>query len=507
MSWLTDSREAPARLLDPPRILTASDCRPLAERIGKIAAEMGVHVSLLLHSGWSGELRWGRNRASLASDRRDTVVLLRIRRAQFTGTAWHVLTGQAALNQLDEVSLAAAIRAADRQIHYHELRPTVRHAPEDEWGYPFLKFESLKPQIWSETTSGLTPEARADVSQSIIEAAEQAEMLSSGYLAVQEWGLASIDSEHGVRYTPCTQARCAMTVRDARGTGSGWAGGASYDWARIDASALASRAVEKCVKSRNPVALEPGRYTVILEPQAVCDLIDVLVEGSQHFRDPNVSPLSRRDAEQGRVEAHPFTLRPGFSKIGEKVVDERITLSHDPLDPDLGVIPFTQFWWQSYPFWPVVWIERGVLKTLGYGRSYALEQLNENVGYPNSGSYRMSGGDTTVEEMIRATRRGLLVTRFSNVRLIDAGSLLTTGLTRDGLWLIENGAITKPVKNLRFTESPLFVLNSVDALGTPTPVFRPGAALNEWSQSPLVPAVVPPIKARDFSFTAVADAI
>ena len=96
------------------------------------------------------------------------------------------------------------------------------------------------------------------------------------------------------------------------------------------------------------------------------------------------------------------------------------------------------------------------------------------------------------------------MTRFSNVALFDAMSLLSTGLTRDGLWLIEHGKITKAVKNFRFTESPLFVLNSIEQLGVPVPVFRP--VKNPYTPQ-LTPAIVPPIKSRDFSFTSTIDAI
>jgi predicted Zn-dependent protease len=123
----------------------------------------------------------------------------------------------------------------------------------------------------------------------------------------------------------------------------------------------------------------------------------------------------------------------------------------------------------------------------------------------NSGSFRMSGGETTVEEMIGTTKRGLLVTRFSNTRLLDVDTLLMTGLTRDGLWLIENGKITKAAKNFRFTESPLFVLNSLEALGAPVPVFNPVS--NPYEDAGLVPAIVPPLKVRDFSFTSLVDAV
>jgi predicted Zn-dependent protease len=153
---------------------------------------------------------------------------------------------------------------------------------------------------------------------------------------------------------------------------------------------------------------------------------------------------------------------------------------------------------------PVKWIDRGVLTNLWYPRDYALRALGENTGVRLLTGYRMSGGETTVEEMVRTTRRGLLVTRFSNVRLLDPSSLLATGLTRDGLWLIENGKISKAVKNFRFTESPLFVLNSLEQLGEPVPVFRPVARPTSIE---LTPAIVPPLKARDFSFTSLIDAI
>jgi predicted Zn-dependent protease len=108
----------------------------------------------------------------------------------------------------------------------------------------------------------------------------------------------------------------------------------------------------------------------------------------------------------------------------------------------------------------------------------------------------MSGGTTTMDEMIATTKRGLLVTRFSNMDTVDFGSALYSGYTRDGLWLIENGKISKPVKNFRFTESPFFVFNQVEQVGEPVRVFRPHA-----------PAIVPPIKVRDFSFTSLADAV
>ncbi len=141
---------------------------------------------------------------------------------------------------------------------------------------------------------------------------------------------------------------------------------------------------------------------------------------------------------------------------------------------------------------------------LTYDRDYALQALNDNFAALPRFSYRMSGGSTPIEEMIQTTQRGLLVTRFSNLRVLDAQSLLSTGVTRDGLWLIERGKITKAVKNMRITESPLFALNTIEQLGPPVPTFRPVRHSFTMGQTP---AIVPPLKINDFSFTATLEAV
>jgi predicted Zn-dependent protease len=364
---------------------------------------------------------------------------------------------------------------------------------------PLPKAERPKTAIWSDATYAVTPEARGEAARALIAPAEAKGMYSAGYLEMRAGSRVRLSSERmnsapapwDVPYTSWTQAQCSMTVRDKEGSGSGWAGLSSYDWARIDAPALAARALEKCVASQHPVALEPGRYTVILEPQAVAELV-AIIETS----------MFREIPELGKgpwALAHDDVLGLWRTKLGLKVLDERITISHDPADPLLGIFP--EFWME-----PITWFEKGVLTNLSFLRNYALEQLNVNSGRRSLVGYRMSGGPTSVEEMISTTTRGLLVSHFSNISVLDGDSLLSTGLTRDGLWLIEHGKISKAVKNLRFTESPLFAFNSVDQMGEPVPVFRP--VKNPYEQNaPLTPAIVPPIKARDFSFTSTIDAI
>jgi predicted Zn-dependent protease len=457
------------------RLLTEAACAELAERIFAFG-QGGGSANVRIISHWSGELRWGRNRVTVAGDRQETKV--RITRA-LKGASAFVET-----NQLDPVALEAAVRAAERRTRYQRTRF-------DDLSSPYLfQPQYAKPAIWSDATYNLTAEERGRVARGLVAPAEAAGLLSAGYLSAEAQAYAIITSQGQRAYARMTQGRCAMTVRDSQGTGSGWAGKTSYDWAKIDGPALAARALQKCVDSRNPVALEPGRYTVILEPQAVADLLSMLMDGFVLDRPSNESPFPQR---------LPFWLRPGFSKLGLKVADERVTIGSDPMDPLLGEMPFDEL----DPMVAPNWIERGILVGLSYGRGYALEQLNDNLGVPQNRAWRMAGGDTSIDEMIATTKRGLLVTRFWNVQPLDIKSLLSTGLTRDGLWLIENGKIMKPVKNFRFVDSPLFVLNSLDQLGPAEPVFRPGSR-----GIPLLrPAVVPPIKSRDFSFTALVDAV
>jgi predicted Zn-dependent protease len=460
----------PVSLFESSRFLSQGECEALAARAISFARG-GGETTVTIDSGWRGLLRWGRNRVTLGGDQRPNAITV--------GRAIQGSSARVTTNQVDDASLEAAVRTAERTLALEPRAMIVWHRPD-----PLPHFEYPTSHIWSDDTVALEAEARAATARALIAPAEAGGMSSAGYLAVEGRGLAYLTSEGISRYARQTQAQCSMTVRDPTGNGSGWAGLSSYDWARIEAPALAQRALEKCLASRAPVALEPGRYTVILEPQAVCDLLRVIFES-------NV--LSRLLAES---DSGPFAdqARNGFSKLGLKVADPRVTIGQDPTDPQLGVVPFVLQ--SGEPLRAVNWIDHGVLAHLAYDRQYALTQLDENLGYPNGGAFRMGGGDASVPEMIRTTQRGLLVTRFSSIDVLDERSLLLTGVTRDGLWLIENGKITKAVKNLRFTESPLFVLNSLEQLGEPVPTFRP------WS-----PAVVPPLKAHDFSFTSTIDAI
>ena len=465
---------APATVPTPapnlPDFLSAADCTDVMHRLVGLTRG-GGDTFLNLDSAWTGNVRWARNRISSGGDVRSNGIDIK---RSIRGALAYV-----ALNTTDDATLERSVRRAEHNLL---LSPEALGSEiVDDYQEPYAH-----PTIWFDTTYHLDAAHRADVVRTVIEPIERAGMLCAGYLEVKATGR-SVQSTRSVRkplYYPWTSAQFSITVRDPQGTGSGWAGVNWNDWSRIDASKLAQVALDKCLRSRNPVRLEPGRYTVILEPQALYDITMPLFD-----RFPSID---RWIAEGG---GGPFGGgEQGMTKIGQRLIDERITITTDPADPGLGYPPFNS---SGSVFNPAVWFERGVLKNLAYWREYAIQKLRLNSGLPNSGAFSMSGGTTSIDDMIQTTKRGLIVTRFSGVDVINDASVLCTGYTRDGLWLIENGKISKPVKNFRFTESPLFVLNQVEQLGVPQRIFSSDEA----------PAMVPTIKSRDFSFTSLADAV
>jgi predicted Zn-dependent protease len=206
-----------------------------------------------------------------------------------------------------------------------------------------------------------------------------------------------------------------------------------------------------------------------------------------------MNALGARPADEGRS----FFSRPGGgNRIGERLVDGRVSIWSDPHDPRLFSAPFNA---EGLPNRRMVWVEDGTLRNLVYGRYWAQRQGREPTGFV-SGWY-MEGGASSLDEMIRSTARGLLVTRMWYIRSVDPRTILFTGLTRDGTFLIENGRIAHAVKNLRWNESPIFMLNNLEMLGRPARVV-----IGESGESPST-VFVPPMKIRNFTFTSVSDAI
>lgn len=478
----------PKSLFTPDRFLSQEACQELLERMVRLSPR-GWELSLQISSNWAGNVRWARNEITTAGDITEPTINI---------TATHrKRSANFSINRLDDASIGNAIAAMKRRI---EMFP-----PADYPGGLRSAEHYLETQLWSDATYELGAARRAELQRQLVAPAEKEDLLSAGYLEVRAIGNGVVNTAGLFAYLPETRAQFSVTVRNKTGTGSGWAGVANKDWRAIDADRLSAIAIDKCKRSADPVAIEPGRYTVIMEPQAVSDLMMPLIYSiDRQQAEMGIGPWADRPQQSSRAglivgDASSFEGTAGQgqggsgnSRIGQLVMDPRITISADPSDPEAPFVPFAG---DGSPYQSVKWIENGVLKELSYWRWYANQILNKPDPLPNSGSFRMSGGDSSIEQMIAQTERGLLVTRFTNVRTVDFNSLLCTGTTSDGLWLIEKGEITRPVKNFRFRESPLFAFNSLQALGKPQRVLQ-------W-----MPVIVPPAMVHDFSMTSLADAV
>jgi predicted Zn-dependent protease len=302
------------------------------------------------------------------------------------------------------------------------------------------------------------------------------EIVTAGFLEANARATAVATSKGLFAYHRSTDADYSVTARTPDGTGSGWARAGARNWNAIDAASIGRIAAQKAVASRKPQTIEPGLYTAVLEPQAVNDLVPLLGNA-----------LLARSADEGRS---PFSKAGGGNRIGEKVADERVTLYSDPADPGLLAAPFDV---QGLPLSRMVWIEKGVLRNLAYTRFWAEKQGVRPTGGALAGGLALAGGTKSTEEIIAGCAHGILVTHFFYIRSLDPRTVLQTGLTRDGTFLIENGKITRALKNFRWNESPLLMLNRLEDIGRPEPT----------EAGRLMPA----LRVRDFNFTSLSDAV
>ncbi|MBA3671489.1 MAG: TldD/PmbA family protein [Gemmatimonadaceae bacterium] len=449
-------------VLSPSDMMSRAEAQAFLERIVKMSKADTIGVSL--NGGYQGNIRFAANRISTSG-----------------GVSNSQLAVQSGFGAKHAVVTTSDFSPEGLERAVRQSEAIARLAPDDPENMPQLPPQQYQNvNSYFESTAAVTPAERAAAAHTAIDATKAAGDLAAAGFILAGAGYSAIASNSGLyAYFPATSANYQLTVRTSDGTGSGWAAADHPDWKQIDFKAVANRAIEKARASRNPVAVEPGRYTVILEPQAVGDLVQLLAFA-----------LSARSADEGRSA---FSKQGGGTRIGEKIVDPRITLFSDPADAQLLGQPWTG---EGLPLGREVWIENGVLKQLQYSRFWA----QKKGARPNGGlgAVKMSGGDATTEQMIASTPRGILVTRLWYLRQVDPRTVLYTGLTRDGTFLIENGKVTHAVKNLRFNESPLFMLNNLEALGRPERVAGTEAGGN---------VVFPTLKVRDFNFTSLSDAV
>jgi predicted Zn-dependent protease len=436
-------------------ILTKEEARQILEKVLSYSKADECTVSLTGSQG--GNIRYARNAVSTSGEEtnRNLTVL----------SSFGKRSGTASINEFDNASLEKVVRRAE------ELAKLAPENPE------FVSI--LEPQQYAESTAffdstaNIDPEFRARVAENSIVPATQKDVTAAGFLQHSSGFASMMNSKKLFAYQKNSNVDFTVTMRTNDGQGSGWASRDFNDASKLNAAEASEVAIQKAVSSRSAKAIEPGKYTVILEPAAAVTLIDNMM-----------SNFNARTADEGRS----FLSKPsGKNKLNEKIVDERVTIYTDPMDPNLPGSTWTN---EGLPRTRTEWIKNGVVKKLYYDRFWAGQKGTEAVAFPTN--IIMQGGTESLEDLIKGTERGVLVTRLWYIRTVDPQTLLYTGLTRDGTFYIENGQIKYPVKNFRFNESPVIMLNNLDALGKPQRVEG---------------NLIPPMRIRDFTFTSLSDAV
>jgi predicted Zn-dependent protease len=427
----------------------------------KAAGAEDANVSV--QSSIDSHLRFADNRVTTSGRAEDVVVTATVWVGRRRGAATGNDAGSGALKRLAE----EAVQIARVSPVHREYVPTLGPLTyADDRGF-------------TAGTADIDLGVRAASMQTVLAACRTGKVIGAGFHSANGSATAVATANGNRRYFRSTRAGLSVTARSADGTGSGYFAGDHFDLARLDAKHIVEQAVGKAIRSRQPKPIEPGVYPVVLEPQAVADLIGFLT-GS----------LDARTADEGRSA---FSGKDGKTRVGEAMFSERVNLYSDPAHPDLPSAPSTP---EGVPASRLSLIRSGVLENLEYSRFWAQEKKREPS--PGPVNYIMESSQAPVAldamGMIRGMPRGLLISRFWYVRQIDPRTVMLTGLTRDGLWWVEGGQIRYPVRNLRFNQSVLAMLAPWNVLAIGAPVRK-------------APLMVPALKLAGFTFTSISDAI
>jgi PmbA protein len=379
-------------------------------------------------------------------------------------------TARATTNRMDEDSLRGAIAASLSLAQSQPKNPKLLPMPSRQRYKPVSRF--------TKRTAALSPDDRARAVKRACDLAVKCGQNAAGIFASGQQQMALGNSRGLFAAYRETHAEFSITMQEA--PAASWAKANFGDVSDLDPQALAERASDRAHRAVNAVELAPGEYTVILEPAAVLDLVGFL------FYDfAATAVVDKRSCLNDR--------------LGKQVFGRNISITDDVYHPlQLGA-PFDG---EGVPRQQVTLVDRGVAKSMVYSRATAKAEKKSATGHgfalPNEyGEAPMnlvfSGGNSSLKEMIASTDRGLLVTRLWYIREVDPYEKVMTGMTRDGLFLVENGRVTSAVKNFRFNQSILAMLSNVELL---SPAVRA-------SGEEAFEMVVPAMKVRDFHFSEV----
>jgi predicted Zn-dependent protease len=379
-------------------------------------------------------------------------------------------SASASTRDFDDGSLREAVE--DAQKRAQDARENADMLPLIAGPQDYLAVDAALPSVVN-----FGPAERAMMVKQSLDVCQKKGVVGSGYIPKVHQTTCTANSKGLFAYYQYAEASFILTCRTPDGGGSGWAGLTGIkDIGMIDAQQLTEVAADKALKSQKPRAIEPGRYH------------DSGATRQRRFLSLMMGLFNARTAE-GPVGNYFSGKQPGTTKVGEKLFSDGFTLKSDIGNLVLRQTPIGTDGMAAHP---TNWIEKGVLKNLYSDRTWARRQKREPSTASTNQSLVMEGSDQTVDQMIRTTKRGLLVTFFWYIRAVDPQTLLNTGMTRDGLFLIENGEIAGPVQNFRWNMSPLVGYNNITAMGRPVPIHT-GESYDGGGT-----AMVPPVRVEDF---------
>lgn len=436
-------------------ILSKEEAQAILKKVLSFSKADSCEVSLNGSNG--GNIRYARNAVSTAGQ--SDVMSLGV------NSTFGKKTGSASINEFDDASLKKVVSRAE------EL---AMLAPENPEFMPLLGAQTFQEsKTFNENTASMSPDTRAEMVGKSLGVAKAANLDAAGFLENSTRFNSVMNSKGLFAYNKSTNVSFSVTIRNKEGTGSGYVEQDFNDLGKMDVLALSKIAASKATGSAGAKAIEPGKYTVILEPLAASDILSNMFRG-----------FDARSADEGRSF---MSKKGGGTRLGEQLFSENVNIYSDPMNPEL---PSATWNGDGMALKRTDWVKNGVVKNLAYSRYWAGKKGVEAV--PFGRSMVIEGGTQSLQDLIKSTEKGILVTRFWYIRSVDPQTLLLTGLTRDGTFYIENGEIKFPIKNFRFNESPIIMLNNVEALGKPVRTAS---------------GMIPPMKIKDFTFSSLSDAI
>ncbi|TLV02273.1 TldD/PmbA family protein [Dyadobacter luticola] len=442
-------------------ILTEAEAKALLQKVLKYSKADECEINILGEE--RGNLRYARNEVSTSGSLVNQNLQVQ--------SAFGKKVGVATVDEFSDEAIEKCVRRSE------ELAQLAPENPE--------YVSVLEPQTYGksngffESTAAVTPDVRADAVAKSLELSRAQNLTAAGFLENRKGYSAMMNSKGLFAYYPSTNVNFSLTVRTPDGKGSGYVARGYSDIKKLDTAAATNIAIQKSKGSVDAKSLEPGKYTVILEPTAAVVLLENIFFS-----------MDARSADEGRS----FLSKPGGkTKLGEKIVDERVNIYTDPANPELPSSPWSG---DGQPINKMSLIEKGVVKNMFYSRYWAQKNNVKPVPFPSN--VIMDGGTASLADMIKSTKQGILVTKLWYIREVDPQTLLQTGLTRDGTFYIENGVIKYPIKNFRFNESPVIMLNNIETLGKPERVVSTESDRNY---------LIPPMKIREFTFSSLSDAV